>query len=100
LESGLNLEEIEQMGVRQKIAWLELYREKKRKNRVIDKLEINEAVNYAIVGSRPKEKGQRSPVNMLNRWRKRLIRSITPKKQREPTLWDKIAIHRKSRKAK
>jgi hypothetical protein len=84
------------MGVRQKIAWIELYREKQKIKRVINKLEINEAVNVAIVGSRPKQKGQPNPINIINRWRRKLIRSITPKRQ--PTLWDKIAKHRKSQR--
>ena len=98
LESGLTLENIEQMDVRQKIAWIELYKEEQRVNRVINKLEINEAINFAIVGSRAKIKGQPNPVNIINRWRRKLIRSITPKKMRQPTLWEKIAINRKSRR--
>lgn len=95
LESGLTLQDIEQMDIRQKITWLETYRERQRVERIIKKLEINEAMSIALVGSRPKIKGQQNPVNTINNWRKKLIRSIIPKEKRV-TLWDKIARRRKS----
>ena len=84
------------MDIRQKISWIELYRERKKVEKVIFKLDLAEVINVSYIGSQGKQKGQSNPSNALNQWRRKLIRSITPESKRLPTLWDKIAKKRKS----
>jgi hypothetical protein len=97
----LTLENIEKMGVRQKITWTEKFLEKKERERNIFKLDIAECINYAYTGSQPPlKKGQRHPgVKAYKRWRTNLFNLIYPKVKKQ-TIWDRLEKMQKKKSMK
>lgn len=97
LESGLSVRDIDNMSFSQRITWRECYLKRKEKNRTINKLDLAECINYAYVGSQPKEKGKANHGMMaFKRWRRQLINKIFP--DNRESYWDMMKRRGKSLK--
>lgn len=62
-------------------------RERNRKERLLLKLDIAEAVNFGYVGSQ----GGRKNARTYSRWRKSIYKLIYPESyKKQPVLWDRL----------
>ena len=78
------------MSYRQQLTWLTRYREKKNRERILNKLDLAESFQIAYLASQPVEKGKfNKNVGEFKRWRKRLIRQAYPERK-QYTFWDMV----------
>ena len=71
--------------------------EKERVRRIVTKLEIAEAINFAYIGSQPKPKNKANKGgSQYASWRRKMIRLAYPDSEPKITIWEKL----KTRKGK
>jgi hypothetical protein len=69
----------------------------KKKERILNKLDIAEAFNYAYLGSQPKQKNKENKAfHAYKRWRGKLYRAIFPQ-QKRVLVWDLLPKNRKGK---
>jgi hypothetical protein len=79
------------MSYRQKVSWLLVYRERKNRERLLRKLDLADAFNYAYLGSQPPaKKGQTNKnASEFKRWKRNIINKLYPNRKKY-TIWDKV----------
>lgn len=87
------------MDIQQKNHALNYIAEEKRVERIVRKLEVAEAVNFAYIGSQPKPKNKANKgAKSYAIWRRKMIRLAYPDTKPQKTVWDNLKRTRPGKK--
>ena len=97
-QAGFTNEDIKNMDYGQRNHILNYIAEKERIKRIVRKLEIAEAINFAYIGSQPKPKNKANTgARQYASWRRKMIRQAYPDSNPKITVWDRL---KKTKKGK